>query len=153
MNCKSLIKGGVVVALVVETLFEEWAVQKYRCRGDVHDDLAGALHDVGVVQRALPPRASLGDPVIFCPFPTRAGRVCCLCPRFSIGVGPRRSLARLTARSVGRSVPVMEGEKGIQDYKINVTKITQLTEIHESVMHAYLLRVTAGENEYYLIES
>lgn len=75
----------------------------------VHDDLAGALHDVRVVERALvaldPSRAGLGDSVIFCPFPTRARRARRrLRSRSSVGARARRSLARLTGRSVGRSV-------------------------------------------------
>lgn len=76
----------------------------------VHNDLAGALHDVGVVERALvalsldPSRAGLGNSVIFCPFPTRASRAWRLAPRFSVRGGAPWRLARLAGRSVRRSV-------------------------------------------------
>lgn len=77
----------------------------------VHNDLAGALHDVGVVERLSlnPSRAGLGDSVIFCPFPTRAGRARRLAPRPSVSARARRRLTRLTRRSVGRSVRPVDG--------------------------------------------
>lgn len=74
---------------------------------DVHDDEAGPLHDVGVVERALvslsldPSRARLGDSVIFCPFPTHARSAWRLIPRLRIGVRSRRGrLASFTRRSI-----------------------------------------------------
>lgn len=45
----------------------------WACR-DVHDDLAGALHDVGVVEglALLAARARLGEPVMFAALGSRA---------------------------------------------------------------------------------
>lgn len=74
----------------------------------VHNDLAGPLHNVGVVKRSLvslpldSSRASLGDSIIFCPFRTETrggGQVGAL----TIVVGSTRRLATLSGRSMRRS--------------------------------------------------
>lgn len=71
----------------------------------VHDDLAGALHDVAVVEALValrPPRARLGDSVMFCPFAAvpSSGRV-----GAGLTIAGAARLARLTGGSVARSVP------------------------------------------------
>lgn len=89
--------------------------------GDVHDDLAGALHHVGIVEGALvalavdAPHARLRDPVMLPPFPTHASP-----PTFRplLTVAPRSR--RLARGSMRRSFPVT-GEKGNEDNK-NVLK-------------------------------
>lgn len=87
------------------------------CGGDVHDDLAGTLHHVGIVEGALvalaidSAHARLGNPVMLPPFPTHA-RPSRFWPLLTIAPRSRR-LARGSMRS---SFPVT-GEKGNEDNK------------------------------------
>lgn len=101
----------------------------------VHNDLAGALHNVRVVESFLSldaTRSSLGDSVILCPFPTDPRRASRLCPLLTIAEGPSRSLARFTCRSVWRSTNPMSSEKGIDDNNIN-ERNNQLKIMHAEV--------------------
>lgn len=90
--------------------------------GDVHNDLAGALHDVGIVEALValtvePARARLGDPVMFSPFlvGARVRRVRALSVE-----RPRRRVSRSSRRSVRRSVwRNLSGEKEIRVKLIN----------------------------------
>lgn len=101
----------------------------------VHNDLAGALHNVRVVESFLSldaTRSSLGDSVTFCPFPTDPRRASRLCPLLTIAQRPSWRLARFTRRSVWRSTNPKSSEKGIDDNKINEKNI-QLNIRHAEV--------------------
>lgn len=83
----------------------------------VHNDLAGPLHNVGVVEGLAldPSRSGLGDSVIFRPLPTHTRRASRLWP-FAI-VRPTGRVASLARSSVGRSFYVGK--------EMRVTKLIQ----------------------------
>lgn len=88
-----------------------------RASGDVHDDLAGALHHVGIVEGALvalaidSAHARLRYSVMLPPFPTHASPSR-FWPLLTIAPWSRR----LARGSMRRSFPVT-GEKGNEDNK------------------------------------
>lgn len=100
-----------------ETDSEAGRARVGRASGDVHDDLAGALHHVGIIEVALvalaidSPHARLRNPVMLPPFPTHARP-----PSFwpLLTIAPRSH--RLVRGSMRRSFPVT-GEKGNEDNK------------------------------------